>query len=258
MNSNPTRGRKAVIQNELLWHDKEAYRRLPIDALLYDSPAFDEVTEAGLRYLRLDHEELVLDMGCGEGRETLILSFKGPRVIGVDLSFNQLSRARSTLQAKNPEAKVNFVQANAEELPFANSSFSNIYGKAILHHLDLNLSVREVNRLLQKNGRATFAEPLARHPLFWLGRRLTPQLRTKDERPMLLTDLQRYSENFRIGETETFFFTAPLAYLVRMMPFGEHAFRIAHSFLSKVDRKLFSLVSEVQPFAWYGAIRVQK
>ena len=249
--------RKQVIQRELLWHEQENHRRYRLDSLLYDSPAFDDVVQQSIDFLQADSGELVLDMGCGEGKEALELAIRGLAVVGTDLSYTQLTRARELLNKEMPAAKLCLIQANAEQLPFANGSFRNIYGKAILHHLDLDASSKETQRLLSSNGRATFAEPLARHFIIWLGRRLTPKLRTEDERPMELSDLENFGQTFARQNLRTYYLLAPLAYIFRILPGGEKIFVAVFSLLSILDNKLLARFQQLRKYVWYGAVTVQ-
>ncbi len=253
-----TRGRTAVIQSERDWHDQEAHRRHSLNAVLYAPPAFDDVTQTAFDFLDGQPGERVLDMGSGEGKETAVLATRGLCVVSMDLSHKQLCDARKRVRAYAPDTHVFFVQANAEELPFASESFRIIYGKAILHHLDLAMSSREVNRLLQPGGRATFAEPFARHPLFRLGRRFTPQLRTEDEHPMLLSELEAYAQGFQTSTIKTFFLFTPLAYVVRLLPSGEKPFQRAYALLARLDAFLFARLRRLQHWAWYAVLNVQK
>ncbi len=249
--------RKEVIQRELLWHEQESHRRYRLDALLYDSPAFDAVVQQSIDFLQGGSGELVLDMGCGEGKETLQLASRGLHVIGTDLSLTQLVRARELIEEELPDARFSLIQANAEQLPFADDSFRLIYGKAILHHLDLEGSSNETHRLLRSAGRATFAEPLARHFIIWLGRRLTPKMRTDDERPMELEDLEQFGRTFAEQNLQTYYLLAPLAYLFRLLPGGEKPFAEIYAMLSTLDQQLLTRFSFLRQFAWYGAQRVQ-
>jgi len=251
-------GRRAVIQAELAWHEQEAHRRYSLDELLYDPPAFDAVVGPAIDFLAAAPGERVLDMGCGEGKETYALAERGLTVISTDLSHVQLARARERVRDALPDARAHFVQANAEELPFAAGAFRVIYGKAILHHLDLNLAAAEVDRLLTQGGRATFAEPLARHPIIVLGRRLTPRLRTRDERPFGLADMDRFAGRFAQRETDAHFLLAPLAYFLRLLPGGEALFRRAHERLAQLDGRLFAQFDALRAFAWYGVVRLRK
>ena len=253
-----TRDRTAVIQNERDWHDQEAHRRISLNAVLYAPPAFNDVTQTAFDFLDGQPEERVLDMGSGEGKETLILASRGLCVVSMDLSHKQLCAARERVRAHAPEAQVFFIQANAEESPFAYQSFRIIYGKAVLHHLDLAVSSREVHRLLKPGGRASFAEPFARHPLFRLGRRFTPQLRTEDEHPMLLSELGAYAQGFQTSAIKTFFLFTPLAYVIRLLPGGEKPFQKAYALLARLDAFLFAQLRQLQHWAWYGVLNVQK
>jgi ubiquinone/menaquinone biosynthesis C-methylase UbiE len=249
--------RKQVIQRELLWHEQENHRRYRLDSLLYDSPAFDDVVQQSIDFLQGGSGEIVLDMGCGEGKEALELASRGLYVVGTDLSYTQLTRARELIKKELPDAKLCLVQANAEQLPFANGSFRIIYGKAILHHLDITASSRETRRLLSSNGRATFAEPLARHFVIWLGRRLTPKLRTEDERPMELSDLEHFGQIFAKQNLQTYYLLAPLAYAFRIVPGGEKIFAAIFALLSRIDQKLLSRFRPLRKFVWYGTVDVQ-
>lgn len=255
--SDPVLDRREVIQRELLWHEQESHRRYHLDALLYDSPAFDDVVQQSIDFLQGEPGDWVLDMGCGEGKETLQLALRGFSVVGTDLSLTQLARARDLIQQEIPGARVHLIQANAEQLPFAGSSFQKIYGKAILHHLDLEASSKETQRLLGAHGRATFAEPMSRHFIIWLGRRLTPKLRTEDERPMELSDLERFGQTFAQQQLQTYYLLTPLAYAVRLLPGSESLFSFLHSLLAGVDQKLMARFRALRKLAWYGAVRVK-
>jgi SAM-dependent methyltransferase len=248
--------RKAVIAKELAWHEQEADRRLPLDELLYAPPAFERVVESALDFLRVNAGEQILDVGCGEGKETVRFAQRGLVVVSTDLSHVQLCRARQLLQEFAPGATVFFIQANAEELPFADHSFRSIHGKAIIHHLDIRLSALEFKRLLKQNGRATFAEPMAYHPFFWLGRKVTPRHRTQDEHPLTVGDLRSFGAHFEESEIEEHFLLAPMSYFFRLLPGGEAIFRPVHRLLQRIDRWLFACCPFLRKISWYAMIKV--
>lgn len=254
--------RATVIRKEREWHEKENLRRDLLDKILYEPPAFDKLVDRGLAFLQADRGQLILDLGCGEGRDMVEMAARGLRVIGVDLAHAQLSRARAMLreagQEAGPGTDVLLIQANAEELPFVAGSFQTVYGKAILHHLDHNVVFEELDRILREDARATFAEPMDRHPLFTVSRRLTPDLRTADERPVSLHELRDFGRRFHANDEETFFLIAPLAYGFRLLPGGEAIFRQAHAFLQRVDAALFHLLPSLRQFSWYGMITLSK
>lgn len=257
MHEEITPSRREVIQRELAWHEEEAHRRFRLDALLYDPPAFDPVVAAGFDFLQLQAHERILDMGCGEGKEVLALAELGLCVIATDLSLAQLQRVRQLIQTRFPAAAVHFVQANAEELPFAAASFRVVYGKAILHHLDLAYAARELKRLLPPGGRASFAEPMAHHPIIWTGRLLTPSLRTRDEHPLTAVELDEFAHHFVQAEIADFFFLTPLSYGLRILPRGERLFARLHRAFQRLDRRLFQASAFVRRLAWYKVVNVR-
>ena len=105
MDTDATSSRKAVIQRELTWHEQEAHGRYSLDAFLYDPPALDAVVQPAIEYLQGNTGELVLDMGCGEGKETLELASRGLHVISTDLSHTQLSPLANWYAGKSQMAQ---------------------------------------------------------------------------------------------------------------------------------------------------------
>ena len=156
--------RREIIARELAWHEEEAKRRYGLNYVLYAPPAFDAIVNKMLDFLGGRPGDVAVDMACGEGKETLAMAQRGWVVLSLDLSHAQLVRAREMVKMTNPDLQIYFIQANAEQMPFATNSLPILYGKAIIHHLDLALSPAEINRVLQENGRAAFTEPMAHHP----------------------------------------------------------------------------------------------
>lgn len=253
----PSRSRHEIIQDELMWHEEEAHRRIPIDQFLYAPPAFESVIDEGIAFLEANPREWLLEMGCGEGKESVKFYAQKLKVVSIDLSYVQLQRARDLMQEKFGGPNAFFVQANAEELPFAENSFHAIYAKAILHHLDMDTAYAEIARTLTENGRVSITEPLAHHPMIRFGRFLTPSLRTRDERPIPFSEFKHFADRFPHANLATFFLTAPLAYLFRISPKGEKLFCWAHRFLRRVDGWLFRAFPPLQNLAWYSILKAE-
>lgn len=139
----------------------------------------------------------VLDYGCGHGMASVVLARSGARVTGFDLSAGYVAEARRRAVAN--EVVADFVQADAEDLPFANGSFDAVWGCAILHHLDLRRAGAELRRVLRPGGVAVFCEPWGGNPLLQFARRHLPypgKHRTPDERPLCSSDLAPLREQF--------------------------------------------------------------
>lgn len=128
----------------------------------------------------------VLDYGCGHGMAAVVLARRGAGVTAFDLSPGYLAEARRRAAAN--DVRIEFVQADAERLPFTDGRFARVWGNAVLHHLDLRLAARELYRVLQPGGFAVFCEPWGGNPLLSWARRRLPypgKERTPDEQPLI-------------------------------------------------------------------------
>jgi len=97
--------------------------------------------------------ELILDAGCGTGRNLKELSLAGSVPIGFDFSHGMLKVARQN----NPE--VAMALGNLERpLPFGEQTFDAILCSLIGEHLsELFKALREFHRVLKSSGRLVFS-----------------------------------------------------------------------------------------------------
>jgi len=86
----------------------------------------------------------ILDVGCGTGKNMERLSNYG-EIWGVDLSEEALSfcKKRNLTQVKKGEA---------EKLPFSKEAFDVVCALDVLEHVNDELAVREIRRVLKNNG----------------------------------------------------------------------------------------------------------
>ena len=165
--------------------------------------------------------ELILDYGCGGGWLPAFLHSKGFNVVGVDISVNLVSNAKRVCP------KAEFIVCDAEKLPFKDSAFDCVIGVAILHHLKLERSCRELRRVLHEKSTFVFLEPNLLNPLSAIGRRFFPtEAHTKGEKPFapgyLKTVLSR--TGFVVDRYFTlFFFAFPLARLFKIARMRPHS-----------------------------------
>lgn len=101
----------------------------------------------------------ILEYGCGDGLNTVVLANRGAKIIALDISPELLGVARKRLEVNDCEG-VEFLLGSAHSLPLPDESVDVIFGMAILHHLELDLASKEVWRVLKKGGRAIFEEPM--------------------------------------------------------------------------------------------------
>ncbi len=96
---------------------------------------------------------VILDLGCGEGRNSLYLSQVGFSIIGIDLSF------KATRVMKNnffeEELKGLVLTGDARALPLASESLDGILAHHLFDHLDrqsFTTAVDEAFRVLKPEG----------------------------------------------------------------------------------------------------------
>ncbi|WGL58493.1 bifunctional 2-polyprenyl-6-hydroxyphenol methylase/3-demethylubiquinol 3-O-methyltransferase UbiG [Pigmentibacter sp. JX0631] len=91
----------------------------------------------------------ILDIGCGGGLLANDLAELSNNVTGVDIFEESLVVARKYNKYKN----VNYIKANALELPFANETFDVVCILDVLEHVDdYQKAIAEAVRVVKKNG----------------------------------------------------------------------------------------------------------
>ena len=110
----------------------------------------------------------VLEIGCGTGEFTKRIAQTGADITAVDISPDLLEIARET----TPNVNVSFLIQNVEKLDFEDGSFDVVIGSSILHHLNLNPAIKEVYRVLKREGGIVFTEPNMLNPQIWLERNI--------------------------------------------------------------------------------------
>ena len=93
----------------------------------------------------------VLDVGCGNGELSEILSNRGLSVTATDLGFDSIHRASSKIKNKN--LKIPFVQGDIYRLPYDDHSFDAVVASEIVEHLEKPQdAMLEVARVLRPGG----------------------------------------------------------------------------------------------------------
>lgn len=197
----------------------------------------------------------VLDYGCGDGHFTRMVAEAGGEAFGIDISPQLIARAeRSNPKQSNGFPK--FLVADAHATPFPNASFDFVVGNSALHHFDLDAAYPEIVRLLRPGGAGLFMEPMYHHPLLWILRRLTPNNRTEDERPLSIADIEKANKWFRAVVHREHFLTAVCAAPVHLL--GRSFALRTISNLDRMDRVLFQIAPGLRNLAWLTMTEMQK
>jgi len=157
----------------------------------------------------------ILEYGCGDGLNTVVLANRGANIVALDISAELLDVARKRLEA-NDCKDVDLLVGSAHGLPLSDESVDVIFGMAILHHLELDLASREVWRVLKRGGRAIFEEPTRNSKLVAKIRKLFPQRAEVSpyERPLTTKEMKDFAEPCRYQAKTFQLFFSSLASLV--------------------------------------------
>ena len=119
-----------------------------------------------LERLALHDGDVVLDLGCGQGRHMHALYYaKRLHAVGVDLSLDDLLETRNGF-GKIPDMEPNsrrafsLASASAVCLPFADASFDAVICSEVLEHIpDYHKALDEIRRVLKINGDLAVSVP---------------------------------------------------------------------------------------------------
>lgn len=192
----------------------------------------------------------VLDYGCGAGENSVLIASRKAKVVGVDISPELLALAEKRLAAHDLTENADFRVGSAHRLPVEDRSIDIVFGMAILHHLDLEVSANEVFRVLKKGGRAIFFEPVRNSKLVKFVRNLIPYEQpdiSPYERPLTDGELENYAGNFSRCTSRAF--SLPFVNLIEVLGLPE---KYLHSAI-RIDGKI---LKKVQGLNYYASIRV--
>jgi len=123
---------------------------------------------------RLTAGERVLDLGSGAGTDSLIAAQmvgEHGRVTGIDMTTAMLAKARAAATEMGA-ANVEFIEADAEQLPFPDASFDVIISNGVIDLIpDKDAVFAELYRILTAGGRLQIADVTIQNPVSAEGRR---------------------------------------------------------------------------------------
>jgi len=123
---------------------------------------------------RLAPGERVLDLGSGAGTDSLVAAqMVGEQgaVTGIDMTLQMLTKAR-TAAAEMNASNVEFVESEAERLPFPDESFDVVISNGVIDLVpDKDAVFAELSRVLVPGGRLQIADVTIQNPVSAEGRR---------------------------------------------------------------------------------------
>lgn len=104
----------------------------------------------------------VLDLGCGDGEDSLEIAKYAKKVTGVDITVNPNWKR---VKKKNLQFKI----SKAEKLPFKDKSFDGLFLKDVIHHVnDIKKTLKEIKRVTTKDALIILIEGNRYNPLFFI------------------------------------------------------------------------------------------
>lgn len=215
------------------------------DQLKYYWQVEDGAAEYASAVARLAVDADVLEYGCSLGTHAGDLASVVRSFHGIDISEAAIRQVQAAATAPN----VAFSVMDAMSLEFPDRSFDLVYGSGIVHHLDTEISARQVARVLRPGGVALFWEPLGLNPIINAYRLLTPSARTVDEHPLVGRDFALMRRHYSSVHLKFYGLTSIAAVPLRHARAGKGV----RAALLGLDRALLS-VPGVRMLAWYALI----
>lgn len=226
----------------------------PTDGDRYLNPPADTVypLEYAFHVLGDVKGKTILEYGCGDGVNTVLLANRGARIISLDISPELTTITKQRLRTHGINSGVDVIVGSAHDLPLPDNSIDVVFGIAILHHLDMKLASAEVRRVLKDGGLAIFQEPVRNSTLMKLARKLIPY-RSPDvspfERPLTDKELVDFASD--CSSYKSRHFILPTTTLLNLI-----AARVRPQSVEDFARYDAKLLKKHPALSYYSTVRV--
>lgn len=215
-----------------------------------------------LKHLEPLDGRVTLDLGGGLGLAAVLLARRGARVILCDLSRTRLVEARRQLSGLGLAERVEFLQAEAEHLPFSDGALERAFTKSVLIHTNQSSTAPELGRVLAACGRAAFIEPLDANPLVNAYRAvLAPGEWRSITRYFTAASLDQWGASMarpagRAHRLRPIFLVSFLASVFQFAVPNPAAFRAVEAVLLAIDRLFLGLFPRLAARSWMGVLLI--
>lgn len=209
---------------------------------------------------RWDNGLRILDIGCGDAVDSIVLAASTNQVWAIDLALNRLVLALENVQKSVASQRVLSLCMDAHALAFPDNYFDLVVGNSVLLFLDRQRFAAECYRVLKPGGRALFPnESMRRHPLL-LFRRALPGIRKRESVAdrITLRDIDEMGKVFDHTAHREFYLTSVLLAPI-LARFGQlRPVSLAMGGANAFDQILLQMWPRLRDLCWIGVIEFRK
>jgi len=261
-------------KREIRFHDDYARGVKDTDIVIKRNPSI--AAQEYWRALKLFgniKNKRILDLGCGFGDTATIWALRGAKVWGIDISPVCIKVAKKVAKRYKVSSFCHFSQMASENLKFPDSYFDFVFGDAILHHVNIPKTLKEVRRVLKPNGIVVFIDPLSYNPVINIYRKMAKHVRTEDEKPLTFEDIEGMKSIFRRVRHEEYHLTTLSLYVwfylvERVDPNKERywkrfraidgAMELPLKIFTSIDKVLLGLIYPLRYLCWNTLVILEK
>ncbi|HPH97465.1 MAG TPA: class I SAM-dependent methyltransferase [Anaerolineaceae bacterium] len=209
-------------------------------------------------------KKTLLDIGCGLGEASVYFAVKGAEVTAVDVSRDMLTEV--SLLAESYKTRVRTHRASIDHLHFPKGEkFDVIYAGNVFHHVNISTALDEIISLMTDESILVCWEPVAYNPIINIYRKIATHVRSDDEHPLTLSDIDQFRQYFSSVEVEWFWLTTLVIFILmffwqRRNPNNERFWKAVvvegekwawlYKPLAAIDHWLISVFPFLGPLCW--------
>jgi ubiquinone/menaquinone biosynthesis C-methylase UbiE len=210
----------------------------------------------------------ILEIGPGQGQETLLFAKEGAQVYALDISSKSLKfiKSLSGVQYSVPDVEsneqtakdtgqINFIHANAEQLPFKGETFDRVFAQTMLMHTDALQIAKECARILRSGGKAVFMEPLKGNPLLYVYRNVFSPFKFTFPRYIGLKEGEQMGRYFKMYLHREFYLTALVGISVNTK---KALYQKIKQNLERIDNWLMQRLPPLRALCWMTVMCFEK